>query len=1223
MGRLVGLELYNFKSYKGTVNVDFGDSNFTSIIGPNGSGKSNLMDAISFVLGIRSSSLRSSALKDLIYRDIISRENTPTETDNDENENRTAYVKAFYEYDGKVVELMRLISRFGDTSYKLDGNTVTYKEYSQFLESQNILIKAKNFLVFQGDVEQIASQSPLGLTKLIEEVSGSMQYKKEYEELKDQYDKICQASTESIKKRRRIHAELKTYKEGMSRDEEYRKYVQKKKRVQTNLSLWQLYHMEDERYQCLQKLEESQNDVDVIREKLEAEEKNLEVFKKALSKEAVLLTKKKNHIRSISKEKEKAESDLKVVKIPQNASINRLKNLDKRVVSLQKDLEREEANLEKYKHQLKVVTDSKNAFEQEILSKSKNNNKFTLSEDDLKLYDELKGEYLNNGGIEIEDTLNLLDNKKEEITADLKIINDKVEISKQRIEEELVTKKEEQEAKIRDSTLLLNEKNDLHSHKLDELRKTQKDIEYWNNKEFDLNHKLRDTLVKLDDLNATQRESNKERKLRENVAMLKRFFPGVRGLVHELCKPKRDKYKLAVSTVLGKNFDSVIVDSLSVAQECISFLKKQRTGVISFIPLDTIDAATPRMPVPESETYTLAINTVEYKDDLVRAMYYVCSDTIICDNLDIARDLKWNKNANVKIVTLDGALINKTGLMTGGITSDSANRWDKDEYQSLLDLKDKLIVDVEEAANKSRQSTLIARELEVSLSSLTSEISYIRTQITQTKRAVEETETEINHHNNLIDREFIPQVKDLENKISGLEDEIRDWNTKREALQEKCFARLTEKVGFTMKDYESHTGEMIRKQTKELQILQKQILNLENKVEFETGRCNATKDRLQNVQETKNSVQHELNELVDQEKSIKLSIETLEGELDGKNEELKSIKAAFDSKQKDASATEDIISEYNNRLASIESDRNEIKDDITRLDLEKMSILKNCQVSGIIVPVVSEVGLEELPASKVDDEAIEIAKKIEIDFSKLPRKYKEATSAAVKQDLNNQIRDIDDVLEELQPNARAVERFDDAKSRFDEVDKETEGLKTEERKVFDEFLKVKQKRKELFENAFEKINEHLDAIYSELTRNVNSTSILGGGSASMTIEDEDEPFNAGIRYHATPPMKRFKDMEYLSGGEKTVAALALLFAINSYNPSPFFILDEVDAALDISNVQRIAAYIRRHGNPDLQFIVISLKNTMFEKSDALVGVFRQQQENSSKIVTLDLNQYAT
>lgn len=99
-------------------------------------------------------------------------------------------------------------------------------------------------------------------------------------------------------------------------------------------------------------------------------------------------------------------------------------------------------------------------------------------------------------------------------------------------------------------------------------------------------------------------------------------------------------------------------------------------------------------------------------------------------------------------------------------------------------------------------------------------------------------------------------------------------------------------------------------------------------------------------------------------------------------------------------------------------------------------------------------------------------------------------------------------------------------------------------------------------------------------------------------------------------------MEYLSGGEKTIAALALLFAINSYRPSPFFVLDEVDAALDIKNVERIASYIRKHGNPNLQFIVISLKNTMFEKSDALVGVYRQQKENASRVVTLDLSQYA-
>lgn len=190
------------------------------------------------------------------------------------------------------------------------------------------------------------------------------------------------------------------------------------------------------------------------------------------------------------------------------------------------------------------------------------------------------------------------------------------------------------------------------------------------------------------------------------------------------------------------------------------------------------------------------------------------------------------------------------------------------------------------------------------------------------------------------------------------------------------------------------------------------------------------------------------------------------------------------------------------------------------------------------------------------------------------------------------------------------------------INNETEQLKAEEKKILNQFLKIKKKRKELFEKTFDYVSDHLDAIYRELTKNPNSNVELAGGNASLTIEDEDEPFNAGIKYHATPPLKRFKDMEYLSGGEKTVAALALLFAINSYQPSPFFVLDEVDAALDITNVQRIAAYIRRHRNPDLQFIVISLKNTMFEKSDALVGVYRQQQENSSKIITLDLSNYA-
>lgn len=123
------------------------------------------------------------------------------------------------------------------------------------------------------------------------------------------------------------------------------------------------------------------------------------------------------------------------------------------------------------------------------------------------------------------------------------------------------------------------------------------------------------------------------------------------------------------------------------------------------------------------------------------------------------------------------------------------------------------------------------------------------------------------------------------------------------------------------------------------------------------------------------------------------------------------------------------------------------------------------------------------------------------------------------------------------------------------------------------------------------------------------------------MEDTDEPYLDGIKYHAMPPMKRFRDMEHLSGGEKTMAALALLFAIHSYQPSPFFVLDEVDAALDNNNVQKISNYIRSKSGPGFQFIVISLKTGLFQHSEALVGIFRDQEVHSSKCLTLDLRKY--
>lgn len=200
---------------------------------------------------------------------------------------------------------------------------------------------------------------------------------------------------------------------------------------------------------------------------------------------------------------------------------------------------------------------------------------------------------------------------------------------------------------------------------------------------------------------------------------------------------------------------------------------------------------------------------------------------------------------------------------------------------------------------------------------------------------------------------------------------------------------------------------------------------------------------------------------------------------------------------------------------------------------------------------------------------------------------------------------------------RAIERLETVENRLVATEKDFEESRAALKTTRDAFNQIKEKRFELFNKAFEHISEQIKHTYKELTR---SEAYPLGGNAYLDIEeDTPTPYLSGIKYHAMPPLKRFRDMEHLSGGEKTMAALALLFAIHSYQPSPFFVLDEVDAALDNANVEKFKKYIREHAGPGMQFIVISLKTALFQDSESLVGVYRDQEVNSSRTLTLDVS----
>ncbi|KAG0708417.1 putative SMC protein [Suillus ampliporus] len=223
----------------------------------------------------------------------------------------------------------------------------------------------------------------------------------------------------------------------------------------------------------------------------------------------------------------------------------------------------------------------------------------------------------------------------------------------------------------------------------------------------------------------------------------------------------------------------------------------------------------------------------------------------------------------------------------------------------------------------------------------------------------------------------------------------------------------------------------------------------------------------------------------------------------------------------------------------------------------------------------------------------------------------------------------------MAPNLKAIEKLDDVEAKLADTEKEADKARKDSKNARDQFNDVKRKRCELFNKAYNHISDRIDQVYKDLTKGKASPM---GGVAYLSLEDSEASLSDcqsrifftlmitgtlqcwyQIPCHA--PMKRFRDMEQLSGGEKTVAALALLFAIHSYQPAPFFVLDEVDAALDNTNVAKIANYIRTQASDSFQFIVISLKGSLYERGNSLVGIYRDQDVNSSRTLTLDLTQY--
>ncbi|CAI5756124.1 unnamed protein product [Candida verbasci] len=1198
MGRLIGLELCNFKSYKDKATIGFGSSFFTSIIGPNGCGKSNMMDAISFVLGINSTQLRSQNLKDLIYR---GRVNPDYNLDSAEQDPTSAYVMATYEKDdGELIKLKRTLTANGNSEYQINDRSVTMLNYSKVLQSENILIKARNFLVFQGDVEQIASQAPKDLTRLIEHISGSNEYTKEFDKLKEESEKAHEESNMVFARKRNLNSESKQYKEQIAEQKKFENLIRKKTETIKKIQLYKLFHNEKKHHQLKDSISKKKTELKELKNTLSTRERILKSMQSDYSK-AMLELKKLTHKYNESEQKiESTERELIPIDASKISLSYKITSQNKKVSDLENDLERQSIYIKSVEKQLRDAKKLYNQFQEKTFDTS-----IIISPDAQKEYEQLRSEYLSTNGSELEEQISLILNDKDSFKnskANLEI--QKANAEKRVIELELLSG--DLNSKLSEASDEFKVIFDKKSEKTEAKNKLLKQKDEYNQKELSLNTQLRDVLLRLDELSSQQRESNKQKKLRENISTLKRLLPqgSIKGLAYELIQPSQQKYELALSTLLGRNFDAIIVESSQIAYQCIEILKERRAGIATFIPLDSIDSEPIDLNYLRSLS-TPGLDILKYDKSLEPAINHLIGNTLVTETIDEARNLKFNKGFENKIVTIQGSVIHKSNLMTGGQQKSKIN-WDKQEWIKLNDVKEQISLEISKL-QESKPKELDINLLTEEISNLDDKLPILRNQKSSLERTIKDRQVEIDFQKSLVQGfeenilKKVEEMKKIDEKVDSLTDELRK-------IKNEKFKIFCEKYSLDdIEHYENTHGNALRYKAKERNQYTKAIATLSNKLEFEEGRLKETQDRKSSIEHYITDLDDDLKKVLQEKSHLEEYLDKLESENVVVKDEIKSYETLLETKMKKSKTAEADVDESYNDIIQKNKEINQIDENLLNIDNERANILKYCKIQNIALPLLKGE-IDNIPIVEDLEDSIKEIYKIEVDYD-LDEKYKESFNIKLENELVVSLSNLTEELESLAPNSKASERFKNIENRIKSHDKEYTKARNKEKQIQKNFNAIKDLRFKKFMEAFSHISEKIDTIYKELTKSPASPL---GGSAYLTLEDEELPYLSGIKYHTMPPMKRFRDMELLSGGEKTIAALALLFAIHSYQPAPFFVLDEIDAALDHANVIRVGNYIKKHAGPNFQFIVISLKNSLFEKSDSLIGIYREQRKNSSK-----------
>ena len=1176
---LKSIEIHGFKSFANKIKFDF-HNGITGIVGPNGSGKSNVADAVRWVLGEqRIKQLRGGSMQDVIFsgtelRKPLGYAYVAITLDNSDH-------SLAIDYD--EVTVSRRLYRSGESEYMINGSACRLKDVNELFMDTGIG-KEGYSIIGQGQIDQILSSKPEDRRNLFDEAAGIVKFKsrketaiKKLEEEKINLTRLSDILSELEKQIGPLEKQSEVAKE-------YLKLRERLKTLDVNMFLvenksqrQQLEDAEKNLGIATESLDKAKESYEKAKEEYEGIQRKLEILDREIDEARARIT-------DSSVKKEKLEGQIGIL----NEKIKSATTNDAHFKSRIKD---EQAKIEEKNKEKETYLSEKESIDKDVEELSQKRDAARKELERVLTQISNINEEVENCKSAIIETLNTRATIKSKLSS-LNTMKEQVNIRKAELTGKLVRARSD-ESKQEETIKKLRDEFDRITSEISEMNKKQKQAEE-DVKEMRETMSLKDTeLRKVQELyqqeksrlealaNITERYEGYGGSVKK-VMEKKDTTPGIIGVVADIIKTQ-PKYETAIEVALGGNIQNIVTDDEETAKKMIAYLKETRAGRATFLPLTALDnppELKAKEALNEKGVLGMADELVDTDPKYRQVAKAMLGRIVAVDNIDNAVKIARKYNYTVRMVTLEGELLVPGGAISGGAFKNNSNllgrRREMDEMeanvkkykQNIDDLKS----EIEECRTKRNELRTLAEELRTELQGKF--IAQNTARLNVENEEARQAEQKAGYS------DLKAESDEIESKLL----EIADEKAKAEALlesSENTEKESTDKVEKYQKELEG-LHEIEETENEKVSKLDIEYEKIAQKHEFQQQNLNRVEADItaleKGLQEIIDSMEENVRNLEQNKKDIEEIRLTIEASVDVQSDANKELEQKKEEKNELSVSQK----EFFGKTEELNKQISDLDKEVIRLGSKK----EKCQeaIESHINYMWNEYEITLSDAAQLRDE----------NMTDVPAMRKETNS------LKDSIRKLGDV------NVNAIEDYKNLMERYTFMKTQHDDLIEAERQLKEIIKDLDESMRKQFIEQFHKINTEFDQVFKEM---------FGGGKGSLELAEDEDVLEAGIRINAQPPGKKLVNMMQMSGGEKALTAIALLFAIQNLKPSPFCLLDEIEAALDENNVVRFAKYL--HKLSSTQFIVITHRRGTMESADRLYGI-TMQEKGVSTLVSVNL-----